>query len=211
MTRNYAGFRAELGRFESVVRSELDGAGTPPGQRLGALNLARQCYGVMRRRPRAEWPQALGRVARSYDSMPPERVRLVLRAALVARDAAELESTVVKEYEAVKNETKTRPKPRALVRRRSGVLARMQDEPSAVEVVAEMYAARHLKAALAVYPPVVRQCVIGRLARRLSFAALARELRVAPADVAEMLATVRSRVNTFTTFFASDWYWQESN
>jgi len=88
-------------------------------------------------------------------------------------------------------------------------LASMQDEPSVLETVRHQAAASKLRQALAGFGPTVRQCIIARLARGMSFPEIAGSLGLSREAVAEVLAGARSRVMSYTNFFADDWYWQD--
>ena len=112
------------------------------------------------------------------------------------------------------DEVKVRPRPRRhkrlpLARKFASELERMQDEPTAVETVGRHYDAKHLRQALAIFPPRVRQCVIGRLCRSMSDAELARTLALSVEDVQAMLARARPRVQAYTIYFNDDRYWTD--
>ena len=71
------------------------------------------------------------------------------------------------------------------------------------------YAVRHLQQAIAQLHPMERQCIIGRLARKMTFDAIAGELEVAREDVLDILRRARDQVQVYTNYFNGDWYWPE--
>jgi len=105
----------------------------------------------------------------------------------------------------MKNNEKRLP----LAKSRKSVLASMQDEPTALELAREQYAARHLRQAIASFLPLERQCIIARLCRKQSWDEIARELELERSEVVDCLMRARERILAYTNFFSLDWYWRD--
>lgn len=197
----YEAFRGGLAAFESVVGPQLEAAGARSLEKKAMLDLARAVFGEFRRSMDVRKAARLGaeRVRRGHDAA---MVRLCLEASWAALGgaaadwAAQLDDAVLRLRRG-----------RALARPGRNALLELQDEPTILEETRLSFAAKHLKAAISSLRPVERQCVIGRLARKMGFDELAQELEITRDDVAEILGRAKRLVQAHTTYFNSEWYW----
>jgi len=132
-----------------------------------------------------------------------------LRQELAAAEA-EIDPKEGQMSSSTKKRESARPAVNGLVMLHHGPLDTMKDEPHAAELMAEKQAVKKLRSAIVPFRPVERQCIIARLARRMSLAAIAATLGITLDDVRDILGRARVRVRRYTTYFDNPWYWAES-